>query len=156
MSIVTTARAGSAGTAGAPAGFVPLVITSGSYTHSFPVTGSRIVAWTKAPRFAALAIVQPKAAGAAPPGPVSWYGVASPAAVSGCAGTMSSQFAFAGGGGPDSVGDGHGAVVAGAVVAGAALWLVAGAAGAGAAVEAPAAVGGGTALPLVALAASRP
>ncbi len=87
--------------------------------------------------------------------------MASPAAVSGCAGTMSLQFAFAGGGGPDGVGDGHGAVVAGAVagaalwlVAGAALWLVAGAAGAGAAVEAPAAVGVGTAGPVVAFVAA--
>jgi len=89
---------------------------------------------------------------------------------------MSSQFAFAGGGGPDGVGDGHGPVVAGAVVAGAALWLVAGAAlwlvadavvagtvvglvagaaGAGAAVEAmPAAVGVGTAGPVVAFVAA--
>ena len=40
-------------------------------------------------------MVQPEAAGDAPSGPVSRYGVASPAAVSGCAGTMISQFTFA-------------------------------------------------------------
>ena len=70
-SIVTTACFGSRGVTGAAAGRVPFVITSGSYTHSFPVAGSRIVACTKAPRFAALAMVQPEAAGVAPAGPVS-------------------------------------------------------------------------------------
>ena len=94
-SIVTTAPAGSVGTTGAIAGVVPCVITSGSYTASFPVAGSRIVACTKAPRFAELAVVQPDAAGVIPAGPVSWYGVARPAAVSGSAGTIMSQLTFA-------------------------------------------------------------
>ena len=107
-SIVTTAPFGSLGSTGAAAGRVPLVITSGSYTDSFPVAGSRIVACTKAPRFAAFAMVQPEAAGDAPSGPVSRYGVASPAAVSGCAGTMISQFAFAAGAGAVAVADGQG------------------------------------------------
>jgi len=44
---------------------------------------------------AALAIVQPDAAGLSPFGPVSWYGVARPAADSGFAGTMMSQLTFA-------------------------------------------------------------
>ena len=104
-SIVTTAPFGSLGTTGAAAGRVPFVITSGSYTHSFPVAGSKIVACTKAPRFAAFAMVQPEAAGDAPPGPVSRYGVASPIAVNGCWGTMIAQFTFAVG-----VADGHCAV----------------------------------------------
>src|SRR5580692_10280994 len=68
-SIVTTAPLGSLGTTGATAGRVPFVITSGSYTDSFPVAGSRIVACTKAPRLAAFAMVQPEAAGDAPSGP---------------------------------------------------------------------------------------
>jgi hypothetical protein len=42
------------------------------------VAGSRMVACTKAPRFATLAILQPEAAGEAPFVPVSWYGVARP------------------------------------------------------------------------------
>ena len=50
---------------------MPLVMTSGSYTDSAPVAGSRIVAWTNAPRLAKLAIVQPDAAGVIPFGPVS-------------------------------------------------------------------------------------
>ena len=77
-SIVTIAPAGRVGTTGAAAGVVPWVMTSGSYTDSFPVAGSRMVACTKAPRFAALAILQPEAAGEAPFVPVSWYGVARP------------------------------------------------------------------------------
>src|SRR5579859_418417 len=52
-----------------------------------------MVACTKACS-AGLAWVQPEAAGSWPPGPVSWYGVARPAAVSGRAGTMSSQSMF--------------------------------------------------------------
>jgi len=39
-------------------------------------------------------MVQPDAAGLSPFGPVSWYGVARPAAVSGLAGTMMSQLTF--------------------------------------------------------------
>lgn len=81
-----------------------------------------------------MAIVQPEAAGVAPPGPVSRYGVASPAAVSGCAGTTISQFVFAAGG-VAAVADGHGVVPAGAVGAGAALELFAEAAGAGVPLE---------------------
>ena len=54
------------------AGCVPCVITSGSYTDSLPVAGSRIVAWTNAPRAAKLAMVQPDWAGVMPPVPVSW------------------------------------------------------------------------------------
>ena len=68
---MTTAPFGSVGTTGAAAGRVPFVITRGSYTDSFPVAGSKIVACTKAPRFAAFAMVQPEAAGDAPSGPVS-------------------------------------------------------------------------------------
>jgi hypothetical protein len=90
-SIVTTAPAGNAGATGTTDGVVPLVITSGSYTDNAPVAGSRIVACTNAPRFAAFAIVQPDAAGVIPFGPVSCHGVASPAALSGFAGTMMSQ-----------------------------------------------------------------
>ena len=68
---LTTAFLGSLGLTGATAGVVPAVMTSGSYTHSRPVAGSRMVAWTKACRFG-LACVQPEAAGSWPPGPVSW------------------------------------------------------------------------------------
>ena len=70
-SMVTTAPAGSVGTTGGTTAVVPLVMTSGSYTESAPVAGSRIVAWTNAPRLAKLAIVQPDAAGVIPFGPVS-------------------------------------------------------------------------------------
>ena len=55
----------------------------------------RIVAWTNAPRLAALAMVQPDCAGVIPSGPVSWYGVARPRADSGFAGTMMSQLTLA-------------------------------------------------------------
>ena len=71
-STVTTAPAGSVGTTGLTAGWVPWVITSGSYTDSLPVAGSRIVAWTNAPRAAKLAVLQPDWAGVMPPVPVSW------------------------------------------------------------------------------------
>ena len=54
-----------------------------------------MVAWTNAPRLAALVIVQPDAAGDVPSGPVSWYGVARPRALSGFAGTMMSQLTLA-------------------------------------------------------------
>ena len=54
-----------------------------------------MVAWTNAPRAAALVISHPDWAGDIPPGPVSRYGVASPCAVSGFAGTMMSQFTLA-------------------------------------------------------------
>jgi hypothetical protein len=104
-----------------------------------------------------LAIVQPEAFGVAPSGPVSRYGVASPAAVSGCAGTMMSQLEFAGGGGAAGVADRHGAAVAGAGGAVAAPVPVADAAGAGTAVglgaavaATPGAVEAGAAGPVVA------
>ena len=48
-----------------------------------------MVAWTNAPRLSELIIWQPVAAGDPPAGPVSWYGVARPLAVSGWAGTGS-------------------------------------------------------------------
>ena len=51
----------------------------------------RIVAWTNAPRLAALDIWQPDWAGVMPLEPVSWYGVARPVALSGFAGTIMSQ-----------------------------------------------------------------
>ncbi len=51
-----------------------------------------MVAWTNAPRLAALVMVQPEFAADVPAGPVSWYGVARPCALSGWAGTMMSQF----------------------------------------------------------------
>src|SRR5580693_3569252 len=54
-----------------------------------------MVAWTNAPRAGALVISHPDWAGDIPPGPVSRYGVASPCAVSGFAGTMMSQFTLA-------------------------------------------------------------
>ncbi len=110
-SIVTTAPFGNAGATGAAAGVVPLVITSGSYTDSAPVAGSRMVACTKAPR-SGLSSVQPDAAGDSPSGPVSWYGVARPAALRGCAGTMISQLSFAAGAGAVAVADGQGVGVA--------------------------------------------
>ena len=93
-----TAPLGSFGTTGATAGGDPSVVTSGSYTHSRPVAGFTMVACTKACRFG-FDCWHPEAAGLSPPGPVSRYGEASPAAVSGCAGTTSSQsmFALAGG-----------------------------------------------------------
>jgi hypothetical protein len=100
------------------------VITSGSYTASFPVAGSRIVACTKAPRFAELAVVQPDAAGDIPAGPVSCHGVARPAALSGSAGTMMSQLTLAAATGVVAVAlgvaltVGQGAAVADAVVVG--------------------------------------
>src|SRR5712691_7342650 len=50
-----------------------------------------MVAWTNAPRLAALVMVQPEFAADVPPGPVSWYGVARPRALSGLAGTTMSQ-----------------------------------------------------------------
>jgi hypothetical protein len=81
-----------------------------------------------------LAIVQAEAAGEAPSGPVSWYGVASPAALSGSAGTTISQSEFADGGGAVAAADGHGVVLADAAGAGATLGLVGDAAGAGATV----------------------
>jgi hypothetical protein len=103
-----------------------------------------MVAWTNAPRLAALAMVQPDAAGVIPPGPVSWYGVASPAADSGSAGTMMSQLTLAA------------VVVAGAVVLvvadGVALADVHGAAVAvlvGVAVAVPVAVDVGVAVPVL-------
>ena len=68
---LTTASLGSRGRTGATAGLVPAVMTSGSYTQSRPVAGSRMVAWTKAWRFG-LAWVHPEAAGSWPSGPVSW------------------------------------------------------------------------------------
>ena len=61
---------------------------------------------------------------------MSRYGVASPAALRGCAGTTISQFAFPVGGAA-AVADGHGVVLADAVGAGVALELVADAVGAG-------------------------
>ena len=70
-SIVTIASAGSVGTTGATAGLVPFVMTSGLYTDSAPVRGSRMVAWTNAPRRTELIIWQPVAAGDVPSGPVS-------------------------------------------------------------------------------------
>jgi hypothetical protein len=82
-----------------------------------------------------LAIVQPEAAGEAPSGPVSWYGVASPAALSGFAGTTISQSEFADSGGAVAAADGHGVVLADAAGAGATLGLVGDAAGVGAALE---------------------
>src|SRR5690242_11007824 len=83
MSMVTTACRGSFGTTGLTAGLVPLVMTSGLYTYSFPVAGSRMVAWTNAPSSSELIIWQPEAAGDVPAGPVSRNGVARPLAVSG-------------------------------------------------------------------------
>ena len=50
--------------------------------------------WTKAPSFAALLISHPDRAGVISLGPVSWYGVASPFALSGSAGTMMRQVVF--------------------------------------------------------------
>jgi hypothetical protein len=93
------------------------VTTSGSYTDSAPVDRFRIVACTNAPRLAALASVQPDAAGDWPSGPVSCHGVLSPRAVSGFAGTMMSQFMLAAGGGAGALalGEGDGQGVAGAV-----------------------------------------
>ncbi len=108
-SMVTTAPAGSVGTTGVAAGWVPWVMTSGSYTDSLPVAGSRIVAWTNAPRLPKLAMVQPDACGVIPFGPVSWYGVARPCADSGFAGTTMSQDTLAA------------AAAAGAVAVGAAV-----------------------------------
>src|SRR5215469_9056725 len=82
-SMVTTAPFGSFGTTGLTAGVVPAVMTRGLYTYRAPVRGFRMVAWTNAPRLIELVIWQPVAAGDPPPAPVSWYGVASPLAVSG-------------------------------------------------------------------------
>src|SRR6516165_629021 len=93
-SMVTTACLGSFGTTGLTAGVVPAVMTRGLYTYRAPVCGSRMVAWTYAPRLIELVIWQPVAAGDPPAAPVSWYGVASPLAVSGCAGTMMSQVSW--------------------------------------------------------------
>src|SRR5580704_13251871 len=90
-SMVTIAFLGSFGTTGLTAGVVPAVMTRGLYTYSLPVRGSRMVAWTNAPRLSELTIWQPVAAGDPPAAPVSWYGVARPLAVSGWAGTMMSQ-----------------------------------------------------------------
>jgi hypothetical protein len=85
------------------------------------------VACTNAPRLAALAMLQPDAAGVAPFGPVSCHGVASPAALSGSAGTMMLQFTLATAAGAvavavalaDADAVAHGVAVAVAVVVGA-------------------------------------
>jgi len=66
---------------------------------------------------------------------VSWYGVASPAALSGSAGTTISQSELADGGGGTAFRAGHGFALGDAAGAGATLELVGDAAGAGAAVE---------------------
>ena len=102
---------------GAAAGWVPWVITSGSYTLSCPVLRLRIVACTNAPRLAKLAMVQPEAAGDIPSGPVSWYGVARPWALSGLGGTMMSHdtLAAAAAALAVAVADGQGVAVADAV-----------------------------------------
>src|SRR5271165_6871200 len=62
-----------------------------------------MVAWTNAPRLTALVIMQPDAAGDVPSGPVSWYGVARPRALSGFAGTMMSQLTLAAAAGADAL-----------------------------------------------------
>jgi hypothetical protein len=72
------------------------------YTETFPVAGSMIVAWTKAD-WAVFASLQGPAAGLVA---VIRYGVASPAALSGLAGTMSVQSAFGSAGAPPD-GDGQ-------------------------------------------------
>ena len=104
-----------------------------------------MVAWTNAPRAAALAMLQPEPAGDVPFGPVSWYGVARPCALSGLAGTMMSQSvlsaaACAGAADPDADGQGDGAAEADAgalAPAAGAAWLpLAAGAGALAAAEA--------------------
>src|SRR3984957_1261284 len=71
-SMVTIAFLGSFGTTGLTAGLVPAVMTRGLYTYSAPVRGSKMVAWTNAPRLSELIIWQPVAAGDPPAGPVSW------------------------------------------------------------------------------------
>jgi hypothetical protein len=101
------------------------VTTSGSYTLSRPFLGFRIVACTNAPRLAKLAMVQPDAPGDIPSGPVSWYGVASPWALSGLGGTTMSHDTLAAAAPAVAVADGHGAAEADAV--GAAVAAVAGA-----------------------------
>ena len=65
-SMVTIAPFGSFGTTGLTAGLVPAVMTRGLYTYSAPVRGSRMVAWTNAPRLSELIIWQPVAAGDPP------------------------------------------------------------------------------------------
>jgi hypothetical protein len=77
-----------------------------------------MVAWTNAPRLALLAMVQPDCAAVMPPAPVSWNGVARPAADSGLAGTMMSQAVFATGAGADVVADADGDGVTQAVEVG--------------------------------------
>jgi hypothetical protein len=97
-------------------------------------------------------MVQPESAGDVPFGPVSWYGVARPCALSGLAGTMMSQSvlsaaACTGAPDPDADGQGDGAAEAdagalplaagaGALAAGAAWFPLAAGAGALAAAEA--------------------
>jgi hypothetical protein len=67
-------------------------------------------------------MLQPEAAGVIPPVPVSWYGVASPCAVSGLAGTMMLQDTLAAATGVVAVAVGvavgHGVAVADAVAVG--------------------------------------
>ena len=70
------------GATGATAAVVPWLITSGSYTWSWPF-GDKMVASTKTPSVPPLAQVQPSP---------STHGVARPAAVSGLAGTATVQF----------------------------------------------------------------
>jgi hypothetical protein len=73
-------------------------------------------------------MVQPEAAGDIPPGPVSWYGVARPWALSGLGGTMMSHDTLAAtvAALAVAVADGHGVAAADAV--GAAVAVVVGAA----------------------------
>src|SRR5437868_2896815 len=118
-----------------------------------------MVAWTKAPRAPALAMLQPESAGDVPFGPVSWYGVARPCALSGSAGTMMSQLtlsaaACAGAAEPDADGQGDGAAEADAGALALAAGALAAAAGAlAAAAGALAAAAGAAWLPLAAGAA---
>ena len=85
--IPTTAPAGRAGTAGAAAGRVPSSITSGWYTETAPVAGSRIEASTKAACCVFASWQAPF-----PSEPCRRYGVASPAALVGARGTTRVQF----------------------------------------------------------------
>src|SRR5882757_927047 len=94
-----------------------------------------MVACANAPRLAKLAMVHPDACGDIPLGPVSWYGVARPCAVSGLAGTTSTQLTLAAAAAGAAVAD---AVAVAVAVAAGLAGALAVAAGAGVAVAAPA------------------
>src|SRR5947209_1331236 len=91
----TTAPAGRVGVTGAIAGRRPASTTSGWYTLTAPVAGSRMLASTNAAWSGLASWHAPLRRSLA----TSWYGVARPWAVNGLSGTTRLQFGFGAAGG---------------------------------------------------------